>query len=473
MVIRRKDDQALEPSIVTDGDRVRPALRRPREHDHAVADREDRSPVGVVELDALMLLEIAAHRRAVAVRLVDVRLVGEGDRPSEPRMARAAGVRVGPLLVRDAHERQSLIDAADPEAGGSPGGVHPRREQQQRADAPRHVADVERVAVLRVHALARTGERAPRRRAHERLHRRQVYPAAFHDRSDRAGRSSPLIEPCAVCRIEPVEAALRAHPDEAPGIRRERPHPVDALGVGGGTPRRRRVFRPGAAAVRRAGEAAQMAGPQTAVGAAGQRQHVLAAQPAPGVGCRDRAGRVGDLRPGRAAIPRQLDAVGGAHIHGVAPRDDAVGRDVLPLGAELLELPVGPCLAAVGRQAPPVPHRAVPDFPVGTESEGMDEIEGNRPRGRVIRVLELFPAPGPSAQHEDALPIGPDPDGVVGRASQREHVHAEARGVGERGEGLGAGTCRQGDEQQSRQQRGTRNAERGAEMRDSGTRRSP
>src|SRR6266702_1916468 len=79
----------------------------------------------------------------------------------------------------------------------------------------------------------------------------------------------------------------------------------------------RQPFTTGPAAVRRAGEAAQMAGPQTAVGAAAQRQHVLAAQPAPWVGCRDRAGRVGDLRPGRAAIPRQLDAVGGAHIHGV------------------------------------------------------------------------------------------------------------------------------------------------------------
>src|SRR2546430_17084531 len=104
-----------------------------------------------------MLLEIAAHRRAVAVRLVDVRLVGESDGPSEPRMSRAAGVRVGPLLVRDAHESQSLIDAAGPEPRGSPGGVPPRRRQHPRADAPRHVADAVRGAVLRVHALARTG----------------------------------------------------------------------------------------------------------------------------------------------------------------------------------------------------------------------------------------------------------------------------------------------------------------------------
>src|SRR5207245_1502619 len=78
---------------------------------------------------------------------------------------------------------------------------------------------------------------------------------------------------------------------------------------------------------------------------------------------------VGDRRPGRAAIPRQLDAVGGAHVHGVAPRDDAVGRDVLPRGAELFELPVRPGLAAVGRQAPPVPHGAVPDLALRAEPE--------------------------------------------------------------------------------------------------------
>src|SRR2546429_534207 len=84
-------------------------------------------------------------------------------------------------------------------------------------------------------------------------------------------------------------------------------------------------------------------------------------------------------QPGRPPIRRQLDPVGRAHVHGVAPRDDAVGRDVLPLGAELLELPVGPGLAAVGREAPPVPYRAVPDLPVRPERESVYEIEGNRP----------------------------------------------------------------------------------------------
>src|SRR5204863_1186549 len=100
-------------------------------------------------------------------------------------------------------------------------------------------------------------------------------------------------------------------------------------------------------------------------------------------------------------------------------------------------------------------------FPRWTEPEGMDEIEGNRPRGRVVRMLDLLPAPGPSAQHEDALPIGPDPDGVVGRASQREHVHAEAGGVGERGEGLGAGEDGSADEEEPGNDCGLRSADGG------------
>src|SRR5437667_286479 len=123
---------------------------------------------------------------------------------------------------------------------------------------------------------------------------------------------------------------------------------------------------------------------------------------------------------GPAAIPRQLDAVGGAHVHGVAPRDDAVGRDVLPRGAELFELPVRPGLAAVGRQAPPVPHRAVPDLAPRAEPEGVDEVEGNRPGGGVARVLQLLPAPGSMPDHEDPLAICAEPKRLVGRAVVRK-----------------------------------------------------
>src|SRR6266550_1754179 len=60
-------------------------------------------------------------------------------------------------------------------------------------------------------------------------------------------------------------------------------------------------------------------------------------------------GRIGDLGPGGPTVPGQFDPVGRADVHRVAARRDAVGGDVLPLGAELLDLPVGPRLAAVGR----------------------------------------------------------------------------------------------------------------------------
>src|SRR3989475_783301 len=389
VVIRREQKQPPDLPVVADRDGVGPLLRRPGEDDHAVADRMNGRSVRVVELDALVLLEIAPNGRAVAVRLIDVRLVGERDGPSEPRVSGAAGVRVGPLLVGNAHERESLIDAAGPEAGGSPGGVDPRRQQPQRADAPRQLADVERVAVLGVHALARAGERLSRARAHERLHRRQIHAAAFYHGSDRAGRIPLFVEPGTARGIEPVQPALGPDPHGAPGIRGECPHAVDALGAGRRAPHRRGVFRPGAPAVGRTGEPPQVSRPQTAVGTTGERQHVLAAQPAPEMRRRECAGRVADLRPGGAVVPGQLDAVGGAHVHRVAPCDDAVRRDVLPLGAELLELPAGPGLAAVRRQAPPVPHRAVPDLPVRPESEGVHEIEGNRPCGRVARMLQL------------------------------------------------------------------------------------
>src|SRR2546425_1098446 len=59
-------------------------------------------------------------------------------------------------------------------------------------------------------------------------------------------------------------------------------------------------------------------------------------------------------------------------------------------------------------------------------------FEGNRPSGRVARVLDLLPAPCSRPQDEDSLPVRADPEGVVGPPGQREHVHAEARGVGQR-----------------------------------------
>src|SRR5204862_3965679 len=56
-------------------------------HD-SIANRMDGRPVGIVELDALVRLEVAAHRRAEAVGLVNVRLVRERNRATKPCVAR-------------------------------------------------------------------------------------------------------------------------------------------------------------------------------------------------------------------------------------------------------------------------------------------------------------------------------------------------------------------------------------------------
>jgi hypothetical protein len=56
------------------------------EDDDPVADRVHRRSLRVVELDPLMLLEVAAHGRAVGVRLVEMRVVIGIDGPAEPEM---------------------------------------------------------------------------------------------------------------------------------------------------------------------------------------------------------------------------------------------------------------------------------------------------------------------------------------------------------------------------------------------------
>src|SRR5437762_10326563 len=56
-------------------------------HD-SIANRMDGRAVGIVELDALVRLEVAAHRRAEAVGLVNVRLVRERNRTTKPCVAR-------------------------------------------------------------------------------------------------------------------------------------------------------------------------------------------------------------------------------------------------------------------------------------------------------------------------------------------------------------------------------------------------
>src|SRR5437773_4275696 len=87
---------------------------------HTVPNGVHRRAVGVVELDALVGLEVAAHCRAEAVRLVDVRLVMEIDWPTEPGVAgvgragpRDSGGRVRQLLA----ERLTARRIDDPPRG--------------------------------------------------------------------------------------------------------------------------------------------------------------------------------------------------------------------------------------------------------------------------------------------------------------------------------------------------------------------
>src|SRR5881396_44886 len=56
-------------------------------HHDTSANRVHRCSVGVVELDALVRLEVAAHRRAETIGLVDVGLIGERDGAAEPGVA--------------------------------------------------------------------------------------------------------------------------------------------------------------------------------------------------------------------------------------------------------------------------------------------------------------------------------------------------------------------------------------------------
>src|SRR3989441_13265220 len=106
--------------------------------------------------------------------------------------------------------------------------------------------------------------------------------------------------------------------------------------------------------------------------------------------CRSCAQRIRDLEPPDPAVPRELDAVGRGDVDGVAARHDPVGRDVLPFGPELREIPVGPRRTAVGRQPPAVPHRAVPDLAPGAESERVHEIPRDGVGARVARVPDLL-----------------------------------------------------------------------------------
>src|SRR5207253_6054816 len=116
-------------------------------------------------------------------------------------------------------------------------------------------------------------------------------------------------------------------------------------------------------------------------------------------------------------------------VRRVTQREDSVRRDVLPLGAQLAKLPVPPGLATVGRQPPPVPHRAVPDFAPRPEPERVHEIPGDAVSRGIVGMTELLPVARSRPQHEDALPVGPHPDRAVRPAGQGQHMNPPPRGI--------------------------------------------
>src|SRR5207249_618263 len=123
------------------------------------------------------LLEVTAHGRAVAVRLVDVRLIGEGDRALEPGVPQRLHLGVGTLLVRDADERETLIEPTRDEtartadrvpAGGERqvrGGGRNRRRGRARARGPEPRSSYARRRSSAPRRVARrpTGSRPARR----------------------------------------------------------------------------------------------------------------------------------------------------------------------------------------------------------------------------------------------------------------------------------------------------------------------
>src|SRR5215472_16474982 len=91
-----------------------------------------RRPVGVVELDPLMGLEVAAHRRAEPVGLVDIGLVGEIDRAAKPGVAKCRrGYRsVRGAAVEDTRAVVYFVSIKGTDAAGEPDDGAVRIESQ-------------------------------------------------------------------------------------------------------------------------------------------------------------------------------------------------------------------------------------------------------------------------------------------------------------------------------------------------------
>ncbi len=396
-------------------------LRGARPHDDPRSDGVHRGPARIVELDALVLLEVAAHRRAVAVGLVDERLVGVRDGAAEDRMQqRRRGAHARGVAGDEAGRRLSAQEAA-----GRPEDGVARRAGRRR----QHGVDVARArgGAGRPHREAHPAagqERATAggARAHQVVAARQVAHRAARGRGVAHQHGGALPEGLHV-------AALRAHVPRAVLAAQHQGHHGLFAGhdedrANPGTERRHR---------RRVGRLRRAAGPPPHQPP--QRRHpqpgVAGGRDGEDVGAGQRAGAgVRHRHPGDAVVGRVPDAVRRGDEQRVAAIHQAVGGDVLPLGSEGAVLPVLPGVPAVLGDAPPVAHRAVPRGAAVAEGERVHVVEGDAAAGGV--GAEALPRRGAGPEEVDALAVGPGPDGAVGRAAQRQDGHAPATRVRQR-----------------------------------------
>src|SRR5262245_50645005 len=68
-----------------------------------------------------------------------------------------------------------------------------------------------------------------------------------------------------------------------------------------------------------------------------------------------------DAAPRASAIACDAQPIRSCDVNRVAAVANAIRHHVLPLGPELAELPVLPRAAAIGRAAPAIANRAIPD----------------------------------------------------------------------------------------------------------------
>src|SRR5882724_7827695 len=124
---------------------------------------------------------------------------------------------------------------------------------------------------------------------------------------------------------------------------------------------------------------------QPRLSGATRRTYSLASSPiAVSAGPRDSGPAESTTASQWAVVGGEREPIGGGDHSGIAAGGDPVGRDVLPLPAQLVRAPVAPGPAAVGRETPSVAHCPVPDLAPRPERHGVHVVPGKRRRLRVV-----------------------------------------------------------------------------------------